>query len=289
MKPYLFILLIIISGNSYCQNMTDISLKWKGQEKQETSIESDSGNLYDKLEHHGPAIENQWIALRFYFDQKVSIDVYNKTRPGLELAAADWYPTIEQQKEGWGADFYKVGKTVGLGGVRLWDPEKGEQVLLNPVKKRIARIRKETNISYMEMLSQGVAYRGDTIDVLVRVTVFSGIREAKVEAFAFSSQPVCFFTGINYHDSTLTKQADNFICTWGIHPEDVAAFRYNIGAAIFFNPNDFEEISKSDKQFDMISKPTNYLETWITSACEKESGLTSYDAFVKYLETYKKQ
>jgi hypothetical protein len=135
----------------------------------------------------------------------------------------------------------------------------------------------------MEMLSEGIPYMGDTIDVLVRVTVFSGHREAKVEAFALSCKPVYFLTGINYHQTTETRQADNYICTWGIHPEDVAAFQLNIGGAIIFNPNDFQSITKAPKQFELITKPTKYLSTWVTSACEKEPELNNMDAFVEYL------
>ena len=276
----------MIAVNAFAQNQTDISLKWKDSDKQECVIESETGDLYKKLEHHGPAVENEWLGLRLYFDYKVAVDVYNKTRPGLELAAARWYPTVEQQKEGWGADQYKVGTTVGLGGVRLWDGEK--EVFLNPVSKRIARVKKEANISYMEMLSEDIPYKGDTIDVLVRVTVFSGIREAKVEAFAFSSKPVQFLTGVNYHDATETKQGEKYICTWGIHPEDVAAFQLNIGAAIIYNPADFESVTKAEKQYQMVTKPTNYMATWITSACEKEQTLNSMAAFVLYLEEISK-
>jgi len=286
MKALLVLVISFLWFGSYAQNLTDISLRWKGSDKQECSIESETGDLYRQLDHHGPAIENEWLGLRLYFDHKVSVDVYNKTRRALELAAAGWYPTIEQQKEGWGADQYKVGSTVGLGGVRLWDGEK--EVFLNPVSKRMARVKKEANISYMEMLSEGIPYKGDTIDVLVRVTVFSGLREAKVEAFAFSRQPVQFFTGVNYHDGTATKQGNNYILTWGIHPEDVAAFQLNIGAAIIYNPNDFASITKGKRQFEMVSKPTKYLSTWITSACEKESELNTMEAFIKYLEAKKK-
>lgn len=284
MKNILIIVMAVMAINSYSQNKTDISLKWKGSNKQETEIESETGDLYKKLDHHGPAIENEWIGLRLYFDHKVAVDVYNKTRPGLELEAAAWYPSVEKQKEGWGADQYKVGSTVGMGGVRLWDGEK--EVFLNPVSNRTARVRKEANISYMEMLSEGIPYMGDTIDVLVRVTVFSGKREAKVEAFAFCSKPVRFFTGVNYHEKTDCKQGDNYICTWGIHPEDVAAFQLNIGAAVIYNPEDFETVTKGPKQYEMVSKPTKYLETWITSACEKEKELNSMKAFVKYLEAF---
>ena len=44
-------------------------------------IESNRGNLYNKLGHHGPAIENQWYALRLYFSRKAAIDVYSKAKP----------------------------------------------------------------------------------------------------------------------------------------------------------------------------------------------------------------
>ncbi|MGQ1891218.1 DUF4861 family protein [Thermophagus sp. OGC60D27] len=282
-KNLVFIALVFFCLSINAQNMTDISLKWKGSTQQESEIVSESGDLYQKLAHHGPAIENEWMGLRLYFDHKVAVDVYNKTRPGLELAEAEWYPTEKQQKEGWGADQYKVGSTVGMGGVRLWDPVKKESVFLNPVSKRTAHVRKEANISYMEMLSENVPYMGDSLDILVRVTVFSGFREAKVEAFAFSDKPVHFLTGINYHEKTKTKQGNNFICTWGIHPEDVAAFQMNIGAAIIYHPDNFASISKKKDQFELVSKPCKYLSLWVTSACEKEEGFPSYEKFVEYV------
>ena len=283
MKNLLLIGLVCSLGVvSVAENKTDVSLGWKGKPRTETVISSKTGDLYDKVEHHGPAIENEWIGLRLYFNYKCAIDVYNKTKPQLELEKTAWYPTPEQQKDGWGADQYKAGETVGLGGVRLWDGEK--VVFLNPVSKRTARVRKEANQSYMEMLSEGVPYKDGTVDILVRVTVFSGMREAKVEAFALCDKPVQFLTGINYHPDTQTKQGDHYIMTWGIHPEDVAAFQLNIGAGIVYNPDDYVSIKKEEKEFQMISKPTKYLETWITSACEKEKDLNNMEKFTEYME-----
>ncbi len=284
-KFFAFCMLLLLPVLVYGQNKTDISLKWKNSDKQESSISSKTGNLYDKLSHHGPAIENEWIGFRLYFDKKCAIDVYNKQQARLELAGAEWYPTPEQQKEGWGADQYKVGNTMGLGGVRLWDGEK--EVLLDPVRMRTARVAKQANISYMEMLSEGVPYKGDSIDILVRVTVFSGFRAAKVEAFALCDKPVQFLTGINYHPLTQTKEGKNYICTWGIHPEDVAAFQVAIGAGIVYNPNDFESVKKVEADYQLISKPTKYVSTWISSASEKEPELNSMDKFVEYLENFK--
>lgn len=283
---YLIIILTLLANFSYAQNMTDISLFWKENPEQVTEIASEEGNLYSKLGHHGPAVENEFVAYRFYFDHKVAIDVYNKTKPQLELAEAAWYPTEEKQKEGWGADQYKAGSTVGLGGVRLWDGEK--PIYLDPVTKRTARVRKEANISYMEMLSENVPYKGDSIDVLVRVTVFSGSREGKVEAFAFCDKPVQFLTGVNYHDGTKTKEGKDYVATWGLHPEDVAAFQLNIGAAVKYNPDDFAKTEKADKELRLISKPTHYLSTYITSACEKEENFKNMEDFINYLEGLEK-
>jgi hypothetical protein len=78
-------------------------------------------------------------------------------------------------------------------------------------------------------------------------------------------------TGVNYHPGTATKEGSNYIATWGLHPEDVAAFQLNIGSGIIYNPNDFEPFKKSKNQYQLVSKPTKYISTWITSSCEREA------------------
>ena len=113
---------LLLACVCYGQNNTDTSLYMKADKiSYLTDIGSESGDLYQTIGHHGPAVENEWMALRIYFSDKVAIDVYNKEKRGLELKKAHWYPTAQQQKEGWGADYYKVVSTVGLGGVKLWD------------------------------------------------------------------------------------------------------------------------------------------------------------------------
>jgi hypothetical protein len=144
MKKLFLIMLVLVAFAASAQNMTDISLQWKGSTVQERDISSETGDLYQKLNHHGPAVENEWIALRLYFDHKVSVDVYNKTKAHMELAAAGWYPTPEQQKEGWGADQYKVGSTVGLGGVRLWDGKRNN--FLHPLPNAQPALKRRQTI-----------------------------------------------------------------------------------------------------------------------------------------------
>lgn len=265
------------------QNNTDTSLYMKAEKISFlTDIGSESGDLYSVIGHHGPAVENQWMALRIYFSDKAAIDVYNKAKPGLELKKAHWYPTPEQQKEGWGADYYKVGATVGLGGVRLWDGAK--VVPLNPVTNRLARVGKTDTTSWMEMISRGVPYKGKKVDIMVRVTVFSDKREAKVEAFSLNGEKVQFVTGVNYFKGFETKKGSNYIAVWGKHPEDVAAEIVGVGAAIKYNPKDYVKNSDDGTQYLLISKPTKHLATEIVSASGRETEINTLDKLEAYIK-----
>lgn len=283
MRKVVFIVFIVLAQTVGAQNKTDASLFLRNDSATYLNeVSSESGDLFNELGHHGPAIENDWLGLRIYFDRKAAIDVYSKTNPGLELREARWYPTPEQQKNGWGADYYKAGMTVGLGGVRLWDGEK--IVFLDPVSKRSAKVVKEGNVSYMEMLSEDVPYKGRKVDILVRVTVYSGIRKAKVEAFALSNDDVQLVTGINYHKGQKVVVEDNRIFTWGLHPEDVAAESVELGAALLFNPDDFEEKIDDGEAHLLIAKPGKYMSCWISSTNAKEPNINTLEKFMDFPE-----
>lgn len=285
---HLLVLFLVVSRfvPIQAENKTDVSLFMRADSATYLKeVHSESGDLFRSIGHHGPAVENEWMALRIYFDKKAAIDVYNKTKSGLELKKGRWYPTADQQKEGWGADYYKAGQTVGLGGVRLWD---GDKVIpLNPVTMRTARVVKEKTSSYMEMLSEGVPYKDGKVDVLVRVTVYSGIREAKVESFALTDDPVQFVTGINYHKGQKVVNEEGLMATWGLHPEDVAAESINIGAAIMYEPSDYVDKKDDGTQILLISKPGKQLTTWIASTSERDATLNTMVKFLKALETNK--
>jgi hypothetical protein len=274
---------LLLGCTCFAQNNTDTSLYMKSDKiTYLTDIGSETGDLYKTIGHHGPAVENEWMALRIYFSDKVAIDVYSKAKPGLELRKANWYPTPEQQKEGWGADYYKVASTVGLGGVKLWDGEK--LVPLNPVTNRLARVGKTDTTSWMEMISRGVPYKGKKVDILVRVTVVSGKREAKVEAVSLTGEKVQFATGVNYFKDFQTKKGTNYIAVWGKHPEDVAAEIVEIGAAIIYNPKDYVKNTDDGTQYLLISKPTKSLETKIISSSARETELNTLDKLEAYIK-----
>ena len=276
------IFLVSCNNSQEKQNMTDVSLFLKSDST--TYLEeviSDSGDMYTVVGHHGPAVENEFIGLRFFYNPTTAIDVYSKKKPGLELKKFLWYPSIEQQAGGAGMDMYKVGPTGGLGGVRLWDGEK--IVILDPVSERIAKVGRGDNFSFMEMISKGVKYKGKIVDIKVRVTVFSGKREALVEAEELNGKKVQFSTGVNYHKGNKVAQKNNFIAVWGVHPEDIAGTPLDMGAALIYNPDDFADKRNDGAQVFLISKPANKIKTWITSSNSGESTLNTSAEFLDYV------
>lgn len=256
----------------------------KNKTQQLDSVYSKSGNLFNKLGHHGPAIENPWYGLRLYFNKKTAIDVYSKEQPGLELTEKKWYPSKKDQLNGWGADYYKVGNTVGLGGIKLWD---GEEVTdLHPVSGRSARVVTTKDSSYIEMLSTGIPYRNTTTDVYIRITVYASKRVSKVEAWTGNGDQVQFVTGINYFDYLKVQNEETYIATWGLHPEDVAAEKIKVGAAIILNKNRASNMIDDGKQYLYIMPPSSKLSFYISTANEREEEIHTFDSFISTLEKY---
>ncbi len=276
-------ILMLSSLEAYGQNSCEVSLYLKKDKAtQLDSISSKNGNLFNKLGHHGPAVENPWLAFRFYFDKRTALDLYSKASPGPELLEKHWYPSRKDQEEGWGGDYYKVGKSVGLGGIRLWDGN--NLVPLHPVSQRLAKVFYGVDSSYMEMLSEGVSYGDQKVDILMRLTVYPELRHAKVEAFSMKGEKVRFATGINYFEDLKIREREEYIATWGLHPEDVAAEPSEVGAAILFQKELFDQKVDDGKQFLLITRPCIAMHTWITSANAREGELNTFEKFIQHIE-----
>lgn len=266
------------------QNRTSTSLFLKNEPTtQIAECFSESGDLYHELGHHGPAIENEYFALRMYFDKKSAIDVYSKSRLGLELKESGWYPTAEQRKKGWGGDYYHVGNTVGLGGIRLWD---GDKVIpLHPVSNRYGRVVREGSVSFLEIRSNAVPYRDREVDILVRVTVYSGVRNAKVEAFVLSDQEVQFVTGLNRRDNETMIQNEGNYLSWAASPGGAAGRDVEVGAALMFRPDDIDQHLDEAGQVLLVSSPRKSFEYWISSANSTEPKLNTMEKFKELIDT----
>lgn len=275
-----FIVLALLVVSNDLMGQTAKSLFWRSDSLQVNEIVSETGDQYRKIGHHGPAVENSHMALRIYFNDSGAVDVYSKSGRGMELMRYLWYPSAQMQENaGAGCDSYIVGKTVGLGGIALWDGEK--EVKLVATKGRTARVGDTKKGSYVEMTAYGVEYKGNLVDVSIRIDVTAKSREAVVTAKELSGKKVQFLTGINWHEGQSVKYGEEYISIWGPHPAKEATMP--VGAGMFFSDKDFPSVEKTDDMVRIISSPKSQVQTRIISASTKEAELNSAKRFEAYM------
>lgn len=262
----------------------DVSMFWKKSEEQLSFVEDAKGDLFSKLAHHGPAVENLWLAYRVYFNSSSSVDILSKFQPRLELRTSHWYPKKNACPADYGTDNYNVGSSVGLGGIKLFDPEVGLQKL-NPVSKRTAQVLLEIDSAQIIMTSYGIPYLDYKVDIEFKLTCYADSRHAKIEVKELNGKEVQFATGIALHSKLESKQEENYLLTWGDYNSHAKYAVFNIGAAILYNPKDFEsELSLENEQL-FISKPCSSLSYFISACNDKElAELNSLASFENYLK-----
>lgn len=268
----LLLFLVTLCG-TFASAQTDCSLFWRKDSVQLKEIDSQEAVQYKKVGHHGPAVENMYMALRLYFNDSGAIDIYSKAKPGLELEKYLWYPSnsaIENDLAG--CDEYRVGKTVGLGGISLWDGEK--EIKLTATKGRKASVNPINGGHQMCMLSRGVIYKGDTIDIEVTVTVKAKDRWVQIDAKAIGGKKVKFLTGVNYHKGQNTSYT-KFFCTHtlyaaGIHPADVVEHPLPIYATMKAKKKYWKVFDQTDDMLRLVSKDCDHVVSFVSATCLRE-------------------
>lgn len=278
---YLIISLFLVPILVGAQDV-DVSMYWNKTGEYINYAESDSGDLWNALGHHGPAIENKWLAFRIYFHPKSAFDVYSKFKPQLELKKTKWYADKHTDNpDAYGVDLFHVGKSIGIGSARLY--EDGKVKMLTPVKRRWAKTVKEPGSASIIYVSEGIPYKGDSIDVMLKLTVFAGFRYARVELFVLSDSYVNFVTGINQHKECPITEKEGYMFSWGPQPSDVAKEKIPVGAGLIYDPNTFEKTIRHESEHLIVSKPTKYISWLITSANEREQEINTKEAFEKHI------
>lgn len=264
------------------QAQTASSLFLRADSLQVKEIVAETADMYKKVGHHGPAVENSHMALRIYFNNSGAIDLYSKNGRGMELLKYKWYPTEKDQEEnGAGCDEYMVGKTVGFGGIALWDGE--SEVKLVATGGRTARVGDTSKGSYAEMIAYGVPYKGDTVDISIRIDMFAKKREATVTATELSGKKVQFLTGVNYHEGERVSMGEGWASVWGVHPANVSTDPKPVGAAILYNAKKFESVTKTENMVRLVSFPASSVSTKLIGASTKEAELNSAKRFEVYV------
>lgn len=182
-----------------------------------TEASSPTGDLYNKLHHHGPAFESELMAYRIYFDQKQTIDLYGKYKKQLEIEESLWYPTDAQLAKGFGDDILKVGGSVGVGTLKGWDGKKA--IHIAPVSNRQALVLATGPVrTVVEMNVTDWEYQNRKIDLHSRYILYAGHRDAEVynTIKKGDSKDLVFCTGVQKMPvDTMQTDNKNWVAMWG--------------------------------------------------------------------------
>ena len=221
------------------------------------------------------------MALRILCDGSGSIDLYSKSGRGMELLEYLWYPTQGQQDTlAAGVDAYNVANTLGLGGVALWDGH--DVVRLSATDGTTARVGETKKGAFAEIVSYGVPYMGDKVNVAVRVDVQNKNRLAVITATELTGKKVQFVTGLNHHPGQKVVYTDSYLMVWGPHPEIESGKSFAVGAGMFYSVKLFPVVENVGDMVRLISKPTSSISTRVVASSTKEAELNS----AKRLEAY---
>ena len=284
MKRLMFLIAMSCMSVMALYSQTAESLFWRRDSLQVSEIGPEMGNQFNKVGHHGPAVENSHMALRIYFNDSGAIDVYSKAGGQMELLEYKWYPSLDvQQSLGVGNDHYIVGKTVGLGGIALWDGRKA--VTLVATKGRKARVGKTRKGSFAEVISYGVEYAEGLVDIMIRVDVDKKHREAYVTAAELNGRKVQFLTGVNFHEGQQLFTGKDYMGVWGLHKGDKSPVKVEIGAGLWFNVRKFFPVERTADMLRVISRPAACIRTKVISSSAKETELNTQEKFETYIKT----
>lgn len=247
---------------------------------QVSEISSSGGNLRDSLCLGGPAVENSYMALRLFFDDSGAIDLYSKSGRGLELEKYAWAPdSLAVAEYGAGGDFFDEGRTLGIGGIALFD---GENVVrLTATSGRSARVGTSSKGSFAEIVSRGILCSGESVDVSVRIDVSTKKRDAWVTARVLNGVRVCFVTGLTCPEGQNARTDKGVISVWGkgVPPERGVS----VGTALLYSEAVFGAPEKTEGMMRIISKPSTQISFRVVAASSLEAELNSARRFETYI------
>lgn len=230
------------------------------------------GNFTDHayyIKYEGPGWENDKVAFRFYLDNRNAIDVYGKKTSDIVLSGVgiDGYDNYHNMSF-WGMDNLKVGASLGIGSIAIWDGEKAVRVEKRDSTTCIidadGKLRSQVKTIY-----HGWDANGIKCNLTSLISLDAGSRASHMQLLADKSI-ANFATGIiKMKDTELIVKNDatsqwSYIATFGKQSlnNDMQ------GLVVFAKTKSIEKITEDKLNHLIILKPQNgyaeyyFMPTW---------------------------
>lgn len=285
--------LVVPSKNKkLAKNQQDIYLR-------SISFDKKTKDCYHFVHSHGVCFESDLVALRVYFDNRQTIDLYGKINKGLVIQDTQFYPSEEQLKAGSGDDCLWVGNTYGLGALRGWDGTKS--LLLDNVKYQEQRVISEGPLrAIVEVVDNGwtPAPGLKPVNATIRYTIYAGHRDLDVDVlFNKEVSNYRFSTGlVNVKGSTELADGKGlrgcYGSDWPTGKDDGKHKLETVGLGIYVPSCSFVSEEKATKDdYTQVVKPVgNKLSYKLAYTSANETyGFQGEKEWYAWLKDWKKQ
>lgn len=292
-----------ISGNTPTDSRdtyAEISVKeggfWEGrqyrggdfQNTNELEVPQEHTDHSDFIRYEGPGWENKQVGYRLYLDWRNAIDIFGKKTDTLVLhrVGEDGFGSYHDNAP-WGMDILKAGESLGLGGFGRFMNDSVAH--FRNVGKTLAKVENKHSQSSVQLSYQDWATGDKMIDLDAELNIFSDDRYTKT-VLTPSEEIDGLCTGIVKFDNIPLIKSENsesdwaFIATYG--NQTLAGDEDKLGMAIFYRPDEVQQIVKGKDDHLLVFKPTSEDVTYyFVGAWEQElNGVTTEDDFLRYLE-----
>jgi hypothetical protein len=242
------------------------------------------------LKYEGPGWESELVGYRIYFDQRSAIDIFGKTKKQLVLSRVGLDGDDYHALSDWGMDVLKVGTSLGIGGVGLWDKNALEGV--NVFADAEAQVRNSEVASGIDLHYRGWKTQSGERNLAMQLNILPGSRLTRVSVQADRSAPV-WATGIVRHGlkvlTSVASEAENktagesgwqYLATWGRQ----SLADDELGMAIFFRGNELVE-TKNDANNHLALLRGGDSALYYLAAVWRDENIRSERDFIAYLES----
>lgn len=238
----------------------------------------------------GPGWESELAAYRFYLDSRNRTDIFGKKVNDLVLQKIGAEDLVSNSKEtytkmlDWGMDIFKVGESLGIGSIGVWENNKVYTVSdVDSIVTYISSkpIRSNVYTKYFNWKIKSKEY-----NLFSDLSISAGSRLTKV-SLKIEGDEAVFCTGLAKHENCeFIKSSNNFnwqyIALYGLQTlsED------SLGIAVFYQKSDLiKNTENNDSYVVVLNSENNSLNYYFAAAWEKEpGGIKNIGEFKKYLD-----
>ncbi len=238
------------------------------------------------IRYEGPGWESDKVGYRFYLDWRNAIDVFGKKVHGMVLqdVGQDGYDSYHNPA-GWGMDILKVGESLGIGSIAMWEDGKANRVTeTSSVDCKIV----ENGSLYSQIRTQYFGWKvgAGQYDLISDLSITAGSRMTRHQLKIMGeAQNLC--SGLakaeatDYFQSDMDEGGWAYIALYG--QQSLAGDK--LGTAVLFDTKQLIEINEDEFNHVVVLKPYHKkVSYYFLAAWEQEpEGIKSKQAFQDYL------